>query len=438
MTERSEFIIVVIVLLLALSALFSSSETALTGFSRARLLVAVRRGSKRARTVLDMTRRMDTLIAGVLVGNNVVNIFASALATGLFIEWFGGAGIFWATLTMTLSILFLSEILPKSIAIREPTRAALVIGPLMRPLLLFLALPMTVFLLGFKALFRIAGFSARQPNKTREASEELIGAIHIHRARINREHGDMLLSILNLGQIPVSAVMTHRRNVEMVSVSSRYSVDSLGASRYTRLPVYENDRNNIIGILHARDVLRRAKRADSANLVRRAMARPWFVPSTTTLRTQLEKFRARREHMACVIDEYGVFLGVVTLEDVLEHIVGEIHDEHDFANYGIEVLNPGEWIIEGSVAVRMLNRNFGWTLPEERAVTIGGLVSRSVMRIPRRGQVFLLFGFRIQIVDSDEGHIVRLRMRSHKASRRSKKARRSRVWRARHASASIR
>jgi Mg2+/Co2+ transporter CorB len=225
----------------------------------------------------------------------------------------------------------------------------------------------------------------------------------------------MLRSILDLSNVEVSEIMTHRRNVVAIdaNLSAAEIVDQVLEAPFTRLPLWEGDTDNIIGVVHVRDVLLAVRKAGGAvdQVDVRAIAKPpWFIPDTTTLHDQLKAFRARRGHFAVVVDEYGVLQGVVTLEDILEEIVGEIDDEHDRPVGGVTVEPDGSFIVEGTATIRDLNRQFEWDLPDEEASTIAGLVLHEAQRIPQVGQVFTFYGFRFEILRRQRHQITSIRI----------------------------
>ena len=405
---------------LVLSALFSASETALTGFSRPRIAHMAQEGNRRAQRLLRIADKQESLLGSILIGNNLVNILASALATSVFLARFGEKGIAMATLSMTVLILLCSEIVPKSLSLRNPERAALILVPSIMPLLRCFH-PFSVFTAGFTRLFlRLVSrnpTAAEAPDSKQE--EELRGAIHLHGAQPREspkeaaDEREMLLSVLDLDEMKVTNVMTPRGDIFMLD--AQLAPDKLMGkivdSPFTRMPVFQNDPENIIGVVHAKNVLKIWCRAPSEPIcVKDAMTPPWFVPETTTLDDQLRAFRDRREHLACVIDEYGSFLGVITLEDVLETIVGEIADEHDVDEADLTFESDGVLTVQGDVTLRMLNRELGLHLPEDQVSTIGGLVMFQARLIPKVGQTFCFFNIRFTVLELDGNRISKLRL----------------------------
>ncbi len=406
-----------IMVLLVFSAFFSGSETSLTAASKPRMHNLERRGDHRAALVNRLFDRKERLIGAILLGNNLVNIMASALATGLLIGFFGEAGVAYATLVMTLLILIFAEVLPKTYAIRNADRLALAIAPIMRPLVVVLGpitLTIQVIVGGTLRLFGVKGAMALDPDLS---EAELRGAIDLHAGESEevRHEREMLRSILDLADVVVEEIMTHRRRVVTIDAdqSPEQIVKEVLDSPYTRLPLWRGKKDNIVGVLHAKALLRavQAVGGDLEKLDIDAIANePWFIPETTDLLSQLQAFRSRHEHFANVVDEYGELLGIVTLEDILEEIVGEIADEHDVEVEGVSQLKDGACVVEGNVTIRDLNRMFEWRLPDDEAATVAGLVLHEARRIPDVGQVFVFHGFRFEILSRQRNQITSIRV----------------------------
>jgi Mg2+/Co2+ transporter CorB len=415
-------VIGIILVLLVFSAFFSGSETALTAASRARLHSLEQQGNRRATMVNAMRRHMERVIGAILLGNNLVNITASALATSVLIAIFGETGVVYATIGMTVLVVIFGEIMPKTVAINNPDRVALAVIPLMRLVVVIFSPFTRIVQLLVNAILRLFGVRIRTEIGRDQAEEELRGAIDLHltaAAAIDEEEvrhaGAMLHSILDLNAVTVEDIMVHRRGVAMIDVSQPPAVvvDQVLASQFTRLPLFEDEPDNIIGLLHVKALLR-AVRTEGVHVDKidlKALASdPWFIPNSTSLLDQLQAFRSRREHLAMVVDEYGDLMGIVTLEDILEEIVGQIDDGHDVHVSGVKRLPDGTFEIDGSVTIRDLNREFGWRLPDEEASTIAGLVLYEARRIPSVGQVFVFHGFRFQVVDRQRNQITKLRV----------------------------
>lgn len=411
--------IAAIAMLLAFSGFFSGSETALTAASRARMNRLAEEKNKRAALVLQLTGNLERLIGALLLGNNLVNIMASALATGVFIALFGDAGVVYATLVMTALVVIFAEVLPKSYAITNTDRFALAVAPFVR-IVLWLFAPLTAavqFIV--RGALRLFGIDISETQNVLSAHEELRGAINLH----HREGGvvkldrDMLGGILDLRDLEVCDIMVHRKNMTMIdaSLSNDEIVAQALASPHTRIPLWLNEPENIVGVLHAKDLLRALAGASWNPAAIRPLdiaAKPWFVPESTPLQNQLNAFLRRKAHFALVIDEYGALMGLITLEDILEEIVGDISDEHDIERSGIRMQPDGSVIINGSMPIRDLNRALDWHLPDDEATTIAGLVIHEARTIPEVGQVFTFYGFKFEVLRRQRNQIAVLRVNS--------------------------
>ena len=412
-----------IVVLLVLSGFFSGSETALTAASRPRLHRLEKHGYRRAMIVNRLREHQERLIGAILLGNNLVNIFASALATGLLISLVGEAGVAYAAIGMTLLVLVFGEVLPKSYAIHHSDRVALTVAPVLRPIV-FLFAPITrAVQVIVRTVFKILGLAVDTDLDLRMTEEELRGTIDLHdRTDADfRQERLMLHSVLDLADVDVGEIMVHRKDAITIDAAQPANtiVEQVLASPYTRIPLWRSEPDNIVGVLHAKALLRevRSRDGDIDSLdVDSVAVEPWFVPESTSLLDQLQAFRERREHFALVVDEYGSLMGIVTLEDILEEIVGEISDEHDVQVAGVRRQQDGSIIVRGTVTIRDLNREYAWDLPDEEAATIAGLVMYSARQIPDPGQVFHFFGFRFEILRRQRNQITSIRVTAPRPS----------------------
>ena len=409
--------IISIGLLLVLSAFFSGSETALTAASRARLHHLARKGNRRAKIVGDISEDKDRLIGAILLGNNLVNIMASALATGLLIGFFGDAGVAYATVAMTALVLIFAEIMPKTYALKNADRTALAVAPAVRLLVAVLA-PVTRSLQFIVRLtLKLFGVNVGNSSNLTSAAEEIRSTVDLHSREggIVKHERDMIGSILDLADVDLEEIMIHRKNIELINADDPTPkiVDQVLSSNYTRLPIFRGEADDIIGVLHAKDVLRAISthRGELEDLDIVAVASdPWFVPETTMLHEQLNAFRQRRAHFALIVDEYGALMGLVTLEDILEEIVGDISDEHDEVAGKVRLEADGSYIVDGTMTIRDLNRLYEWSLPDEEASTIAGLVIYEARVIPEVGQIFSFHDFRFEILRRQRNQIVKLRL----------------------------
>lgn len=406
-----------IAILLVLSAFFSGSETALTAASPARMHTLEQQGDRRAGVVNALFAHKDRLIGAVLLGNNLVNILASALATSLLIGLAGEAGVAYATLGMTALVLIFAEVLPKTYAIHNADGVALRVARTMQLVVRAFG-PVTVAVQWVvRATLSLFGVRIISPLGANLREEELRGAIELHtgEGEEDKHAREMLRSILDLAGIDVEEIMIHRSNVVTIDVNqpTEKIVEDVLSSQYTRLPLWRDDPDNIVGVLHAKALFRAVytHRGDLNQLDVTAIASdPWFIPESTNLLAQLQAFRQRKEHFAIVVDEYGEVLGVVTLEDILEEVVGEIADEYDIAQEGVHTLRDGSVVVEGTVTIRDLNREFDWRLPDEEASTIAGLVLHEARRIPEVGQIFVFHGFRFEILRRNRNQITSIKL----------------------------
>ena len=400
-------------LLIVASAFFSSAETALTAASDARMRQLANKGNKRAKIVEKLRADREGLIGSILIGNNAVNVLGSALATSFAIAIFGEGGLVWATIGMTVLLVVFAEVMPKTYAFTYADSYALRIAPVLQIVVRALS-PLSV---GIRLL--ATQIIRPNPDAHENREEELRGLIELQGNDGNaddRERKAMLSSILDLNEISVEAIMTHRGTVSMINADDqvedilRYVLNS----PHTRHPVFSGKPDNIVGVLHVKDLIRAVGETDASSLppetVQNIASDAYFIPETTLLFDQLQAFRSRREHFAVVVDEYGDFRGIVTLEDILEEIVGDIDDEHDVDLAGLTPQADGSWLVDGNVTIRDLNRTLGWQLPDEDASTVAGLVLFESRTIPNPGQEFRFHDIRFRIVKRKGNRLTRLRL----------------------------
>ena len=409
--------IAAVVVLLALSAFFSGSETALTAASRARMHALEQEGDTRAAQVNVLLANSHRFIGTVLLGNNLVNILASALTTSVLIGLFGEVGVAYATVGMTVLVVIFSEVLPKTYAIAYPDRVALAVAPLMRGLIFaFRPATMTVEFV-VRMILKLTPSREDDAANILAAHEEIRGTIELQTKEGAVARGDaaMLGGVLDLRDLQVADIMVHRTKMETVNADDPPSsiLDALLKTQYTRMPIWRDEPENIVGILHTKDLLSALGRAgwDVCKLdVMSFAGEPWFVPDTTSLKTQLNQFLKQKQQMALVGDEYGEVQGLITLEDILEEIVGQIADEHDTHESAIRPQADGTVNVDGTVAIRDLNRHMGWELPDEEATTVAGLVIHEAQTIPEPGQTFTFHGYRFEILRKARNKITALRV----------------------------
>jgi Mg2+/Co2+ transporter CorB len=413
--------------LLLLSAFFSGSETALTAASRGTLRARADAGSTGAATALAVKEDDERMIGALLLGNNVVNILAASLATALLTKLVGTSGVAVATLVMTVLVLVFSEVLPKTLAITMPEALAARVAPAIR---LFMGLcgPVVSLVQGFvRGLLALCGVRTEPGCRVLAIHEEIAGSIALGHAEgaMEKEDRDRLLAALDLPQRDIAEIMRHRSQIEMIDADRPPAeiVAQVLASSYSRLPVFRGSEENILGVIHAKELLRAMNRRlqaqegtqsalDELDVLAVAMP-PYFVPETTPLDEQMRQFLRRKTHFALVVDEYGALQGLITLEDILEEIVGEITDEFDVSEEPpIERTAAGDYLVDGGLAIRSLNRALEWTLPDDEAATVAGLVINLARRIPETGQWFDAHGFRFEVVGKEGNRLAKVRIRS--------------------------
>jgi Mg2+/Co2+ transporter CorB len=410
-------LIVIVIALLGISAFFAASETALTGASRGSMLRLAKQGNHDAAIVSELVAKRDRLIGALLLGNNIANIGASALATGILTAWFGEVGVLYATAVMTAVVVIFAEVLPKTMAINAPDRFALRVARPMRLTIALLGPLLTVVEVVVRVLMRALGVKVGANQPILSPIERLRGAVDLlhSEGKVEKTDRDMFGGLLDLRELQVSDVMVHR--TEMVTINADLPAEELVrevlASEYTRIPLWREKPENIIGVLHAKDLLRaiRASEGDTSRIdVSTIALPPWFVPEMRPVSEQLKAFRRRKTHFAMVVDEYGEVEGIVTLEDILEEIVGDIADEQDVVVAGVRAQPDGSVVVDGSVPIRDLNRAMDWNLPDEEATTVAGLVIHEARSIPDRGQSFTFHGFRFRVLRRERNRITALRI----------------------------
>jgi Mg2+/Co2+ transporter CorB len=415
-----------ILVLLVFSGLFSGSETALTTASRGKLHGMAEKGNAGATRALKLTEDKERLIGAILLGNNLVNILATSLATMLFTRLLGDSAVAVATIVMTLLVLIFSEVLPKTYAITNAEVMATRVSGIIRGIVFILSPVVNTVRALVRLILRIFGVQTDPEANFLAAQEEIAGAIALHHSEgaVEKADRDRLLGALDLGQRQVEEVMLHRRDIEMIdaAMSPGEILAQAMRSPHTRIPIFRGEPENIVGVIHAKDLSRavhdiyRASGAEGLNLdafdIMKVAMEPYFVPDSTTLDEQMREFLRRRAHFALVVDEYGALQGLITLEDILEEIVGEISDEHDTATSdGIDIRPDGTVEVEGMVTIRDINRACDWALPDEEANTIAGLVIHEAQAIPNPGQVFSFHGFRFEVLERKNNRITRLKVR---------------------------
>ncbi len=408
----------ILVGLLFVSALFSAGETSMTAASRGRMHQLERDGDKAAKRVNRLLADQEKMIGAILLGNNLINIGASALTTSVLAAMFPGAmGIAISTGVMTVLILVFGEVLPKTLAITKPDDVArgmsrmvlwavYIFGPVVQAVQWFVRKTLKLF-----------GVNMSMETDVLAAHQEIRGAIEYHHdeGSVEKRDRNMFRGVLDLSELDVSQIMVHRKQIFMIDADLGIEriIDEALKIGHTRIPLYRDHQENIVGVLHARDLFAAITKArgDVLSLDIDAITRePWFIPDTTNLKSQLNAFLKQKQHFVLVVDEYGALQGMVTLEDILEEIVGDIEDEHDTAQTGIRKQADGSLIVDGDVPIRDLNRFMDWDLPDDDAVTIAGLVIYEARTIPQPGQTFIFFDRKFQILRRQRNQITALKI----------------------------
>ena len=407
----------VIVILLFLSAFFSGAETAMTATSKARMHELEKRGNRRAGIVQRLIETPERVIGAILLGNNLVNILASALATSLFLSIFGNTGILYATLAMTALVLIFGEVMPKTYAIVNPDRYALFVAPVIKVIVdIFAPVVRTVEFI-VQGAMKLVGVDISKAESILNPRDELRGAINLgHKSgAFIKTDRDMLGGILDLDDLELSDMMIHRTKMFTLDIALAPSqiIKKVLDSGFSRVPIWQNDQDNIIGILHAKNLLAELHACDGKVEkidIKTICTEPWYVPDTTPATSQLNAFLRKNKHFSLVVDEYGEVMGMVTLEDILEEIVGQIADEHDLPETEVERELSGSYVVNGETPIRDLNRLHDWELPDEEATTLAGLVIHEAQIIPDAGQAFTFHGFRFEVLEKDRNQITSIRI----------------------------
>lgn len=405
-------LILVIIFLLIISAFFSGSETALTAASRPKMYQLEKENNLRAKIVNFLKNKKERLIGTLLLGNNLVNTLATAIATSFFISLLGDnqKGILYSTIVMTLLILIFGEVLPKTIAINKADKFALLFAPFIKFLVTILS-PFT-YLINFFTRIILKLFKFEISTDISTSEDELRGTIDLHaKSEGTTQEKDMLQGILDLDDLQVKEIMTHRKNIEVIYVneSINKNIKKILNSQFTRLPLYDKNSDKILGIINVKDVLKNINKKKKLDL-KLIAKNVWFIPETTSVLDQLQEFKKKQRHLAFVVDEYGALMGIVTLEDIIEEIVGDIEDEHDIKIKGAKKSKDGKYTISGNVTIRDINREFGWNLPDKDASTLAGLIFHEIKTIPEPGKIFSFYGFRFEIINVRKNHIELVRV----------------------------
>ncbi|MGH6871846.1 MAG: HlyC/CorC family transporter [Rhizomicrobium sp.] len=407
-----------IVVLILISGFFSGSETALTAVSRGRMHQLEKDGSRAAARINRLVENRERLIGAVLLGNTFVNILASSLATDVLAARFGQTAVVITTIAMTLLVLVFAEVLPKTLAIARTDRFALTVA---RPVGFFVRLLAPIVGAVQSVVWwvlRLFGLRQELSGDIVEPHEDIRGTVEVHHqeGNVERAHRDMLTGVLDLHELQIADVMVHRKAVVAIDADEPPAklFEDLIAAGHSRVPVWRGSPDNVIGVLRAGDVVGEYVRRHGSFQgfdILSLMIEPWFVPDTTTLEEQLRAFRYRRSHFALVVDEYGALQGVITREDILDEVLGDIPDDREAGARGsVRRQADGSYVVDGATPIRELNRELDWNLPDDEATTIAGLVIHEARAIPEARQRFAFHGFQFEILRRQRNQITALRI----------------------------
>ena len=407
-----------IIALIAMSAFFNMSETGLTAASRARLHSLEQEGDTRAKLVNKLLSAPEKLIGAVLLGNTLVDVLAASLASTLAVRVVGDVGVVYATGIVTVLIVIFAAVLPKTYALAYSDRVALFVAPIMQFFVIILTPATRAIELVVRWILAFTPTTKDDEANILAAHDEIRGTIDLQtkEGAVARHDAHMLGGVLDLTDLQVADIMIHRTKMETFNIDDppQAVLDAVLKSQYSRVPLWKEEPENIVGVLHTKDLLAALARIsfDTSKLdLASFAASPWFVPDTTSLKDQLNEFLKRKAQMALVVDEYGDVRGLITLEDILEEIVGQITDEHDTVESHIRPQADGTVNVDGTVPIRDLNRHMDWDLPGEEATTIAGLVVHAAQMIPEPGQVFTFYGYRMEILRRTRNKIAAIRIK---------------------------
>jgi Mg2+/Co2+ transporter CorB len=403
-------------LLFLISSFFAAAETALTAFSRPRIHRLAKRGNPKAKRVEELAKQMNSAVGSILIGKNVMDILGTSLITTVFMQLFDETGVVIATIILTFVVIVFLEVLPKMYAITYPETLSLAIAWTIQKCVVILTPLMYIVQIISEKTLALLGMSISRTESWPSAIEELRSAIDLHGKERLKNETHMLHSVLDLSSLTVEEIMVHRSDVEMIDMDQSLQTihDQILKSPHTRLPVWKHSPENIQGILNVKTFLNEYLKAQSNKKeefdLKKTFTKPWFIPETTPLLHQMHAFRSKRSHLAIVIDEYGSFSGIVTLEDILEEIVGEIDDEHDIKSINIRPTKDGAYLMEGIVTLRDVNKQFDLEIPDEDTSTLAGLLIHESQSIPRVGQRFHFYGLTFTVIRREENQITLLRV----------------------------
>lgn len=396
--------------LIFISGFFSGSETGLTSVARPKIHKLKMQGDRRAIIVSKLREDKERLIGAILLGNNVVNIAASSIATSLAITYLGESGVVYATAIMTVLVLIFAEVLPKTYAVRHAEKVALAVAPVF----VFITKVLSPFTMAVQIVVnRVISLVSSEPEDEMSGVEVLRGAVDLYHEEgdVLKEDKDMLSGIFDLGETEIEQIMIHRNDMKTISINQPISdiAHCIANSPHSRFPVWKDSTDNIIGIIHAKDIFKLMQNhnaeVDSVDLTS-VLRKPVFVPEKKTLKNQLKDFQAYKSHLALVVDEFGGITGMVTLEDIIEEVVGEIDDEHDVPKIkNIRHFKNGSYIVNGDISMRELNRKLEWNVSHEGSMTLAGYIMANAQRIPEKDESLEIGDYQFKILKKEGAKI---------------------------------
>ncbi len=403
--------------LIVLSAFFSSSETSMMALNRYRLRHLVKKNHRAATLASNLLERPDRLIGVILIGNNFVNILASAIATIIAVKLWGDAGIAIATGLLTLVILIFAEVTPKTLAALHPEKVAFPASYVLKPLLrIFYPLVWLINMIT-NNLLKVFGVRPDQLGNDHLSTEELRTLVHEAGALIPKRNQSMLLGVLELEEVTVNDIMIPRNEVEGIDLDQPISqiLEQLSTTQHTRLPIYYGEINQIVGLLHMRNLAQLIQRGEvTKDSILKVSRDPYFVPESTPLQTQLLNFQKQSRRIGIVVDEYGDVEGIVTLEDILEEIVGELSEENNDLVEDIHPQDDGSYFIDGGAYVRDINRALQWQLPTDGPKTLNGLINETLESLPDANICLVIGEYRLETLQIQDKFIKTVRIISIK------------------------
>lgn len=406
--------IIYIICLIIISAILSGSETSITSIRKSKIHKLANKGDRNALRVLKLIEKKNDLVSSILVGNNFVNILASALATAILIKFYGDDGVIYSTIVMSVLIVIFAEILPKNIALLRPDRYALTLSFILTIFLKIFS-PFVYIIKKFNLLiFKIFNI---EKQKVTDASvrEDIRNIINMHEDEgiLLKDEKDMLNGILDLKEMTVEKIMTHRKNIYSINIDQPEEYfKKISQSSFSRIPVWKENPNNILGVVHAKKLLTNINESGKIDLknINDSTLDPWFIPETTKVKDQLNAFIDRHEKIAFVVDEYGELMGLISLEDIIEEIVGNIFDESDLSTIGIRKIGKNIFRVRGDVNIRDMNRTLDLNLNEKNSSTVAGFLIYETETFPDVGQTFTFNNILFEILNKKNNQITQLKI----------------------------